>query len=153
MIRLNFNNETNSKISKAVFEKVFLAFVKILKNRIQKMVGKNVEVSLILIDDKKIKDINTKWRKKNKPTDVISFAYLEKTDSHVDIVDYKEKGIVGDIFISVDTAKKQAEEHKHNLNKELQILFTHGLLHLFGFDHKNDSQEKEMENWAKKILS
>ena len=102
----------------------------------------------MLIDDATIKAMNKEYRKKDSPTDVMSFAYLEVTDYK------KEKGdvIVGDIFISDDTAKKQAKEKGHSLKKELEILFVHGLLHCFGFDHRTDKEEAEMEKWAKKIL-
>ncbi|MEK7548061.1 MAG: rRNA maturation RNase YbeY, partial [Patescibacteria group bacterium] len=61
--------------------------------------------------------------------------------------------ISGDIFISVDTAKKQAKENGHSLETELAVLFVHGLLHLFGFDHKTGREEAEMERWARKVLA
>lgn len=95
------------------------------------------QVGLIIVNDKKIHELNKKYRKKNRPTDVLSFPYGSG---------------IGDIYISVDTAKKQAKERGHGLNKELDILFVHGLLHLFGFGHKNDKEEKTMESFAKKIL-
>jgi len=98
--------------------------------------------------DKSMQALNQEYRKKDEPTDVIAFAYLEVTDYK------KEKGdiIVGDIFISIDTAKRQAKERGAALGKELEVLFVHGLLHLFGFDHKTKKQETKMEKWAKKIL-
>jgi len=137
MTRLDFSNESGVRIQRKIFEDVFDVFTKMFKNK--------GGITLVLVDDKAIKKINSKWRKKNKTTDVISFAYLEGKKMPL-------LGVIGDIFISMDTANRQAKEHKHSLEKELQILFTHGLLHVFGFDHQNDSQEKEMEKWAKKIL-
>jgi len=145
MIRLDFLNESGVKIPKSVFSSVFKNFMEILRTRVKKLAGDKGIITIVLVDDKAIKKINAKWRKKNKPTDVISFAYLEGKKMPM-------TNKIGDIFISIDTAKKQAKEHLHSPNKELQILFIHGLLHLFGFDHKNDSQEKEMERWAGKIL-
>lgn len=149
MLKLGFTNETKEKIADKMFKKYLGVFYKVLKNKIDKMLGKRRgSIDLILVNDKTIKQMNREYRGKNKPTDVISFAYLE-------ITEYKKiKGdvICGDIFISVDTAKKQAKKNDHDLAAELAVLFVHGLLHLFGFDHKTNKQEAEMERWAKEIL-
>ena len=125
-----FSNETDTKISKKIFEKSFLKFKKAIKKD-------GGQIGLIIVNDKKIREFNLKYRKKNKPTDVLSFPY--------------GKG-EGDIYISAETAEKQAKERGHSLNKELNILFIHGLLHLFGFDHGNDKEEEIMEGFARKIL-
>lgn len=149
MIKFNFVNETASKIPEKFFQEIVNRFYKILKNRIDKMLLKRDGcIDLVLVEDKTIQAMNAEYRDLNKPTDVLSFAYLEVTEFEEGPTDI----IAGDIFISIDTAKKQAKEHKHALNKELEILFIHGLLHLFGFDHKTDKEEKEMASWAKKIL-
>lgn len=148
MIKFLFSNETNVAISKKIFEKVIGKSEKVLKI-------KKGEIGLTLVSDKKIHKLNKQYRKKDKPTDVLSFAYTENNSS-VDWIWGGEwparGGCLGDIFISVDTAKRQAKEHKHSLQKELRILFTHGVLHLFGFDHGNDKEEAEMGKWAGKIL-
>lgn len=149
-MKLSFVNETGEKISGAKFKKIINKTEKILSARIKSLLkAKNVEVCLIIIEDGFIKILNKKYRNTDKSTDVLSFAYLEseKTISGDTVV------AAGDIFISIETAKKQAKEKKHSLMCELEILFTHGLLHLFGFDHKNNKQEKEMEGFARKILS
>lgn len=149
MLDLNVINETKAKVSKKIFEDIFKSFNKVLKTKIDKKLGKRTGfVDLVINNDKAMHSINLEYRGKDEPTDVISFAYLEVTDFK------KEKGdiIAGDVFISIDTAKKQAKAHKHTLKKEFEVLFTHGLLHLLGFDHKNDKEEKEMEKWAKKVL-
>ncbi len=148
MLKFNFVNETKSKQSKKFFEDIVKKLHKVLKAKIEKLLMKrNGLIDLVLTDDRTIKALNHEYRGENKATDVISFAYLEVTEYK------KEKGdiIVGDVFISIDTAKKQAKAHKHDLKRELEVLFVHGLLHLFGFDHKTKKQEKEMEKWAKKI--
>lgn len=149
MIKFNFVNETVSKIPENFFQEIVDHFYKILKNRINKMLlNRDGSIDLTLVTDKVIQEMNAEYRNLNKPTDVISFAYLEVTEFE----NVPDDIIAGDIFISIDTAKKQAKEHKHALNKELEVLFIHGLLHLFGFDHKTDKGEKEMEEWAKKVL-
>jgi len=149
MIKLNFVNESGEKVSGAKFEGIIRKLEKILSARIKRLLkGQNGEVCLVITKDKFIKILNKTHRNIDKSTDVLSFAYLEgeKTISGNNIV------AIGDIFISTETAKKQAKEKKHALARELEILFTHGLLHLLGFDHRNDKQEKEMESFAKKIL-
>lgn len=150
MLKFDFTNETGQKFSKAVFKKLGDRFYKVLKAHVnKKLLKRNGSIELVIVDDAAIQELNREYRKKNKPTDVISFAYLEVTKYE------KEWGdvIVGDIFISVDTAKRQAKEKGHSLEKEMEILFVHGMLHCFGFDHRNDKQEAEMEKWAKKVLN
>lgn len=149
MLKFTFSNETKTKASKAAFKKLTDKSYKALKARIDKLLLKRDGlVDLVIIDDIKMLAMNMEYRGKDSTTDVISFAYLEVTEYE------KEKGdiIVADIFISADTAARQAKEKKHSLKKELETLFVHGLLHCLGFDHKSDKQEKEMEKWAKKIL-
>ncbi|MEK7085511.1 MAG: rRNA maturation RNase YbeY [Patescibacteria group bacterium] len=149
MLKFGFINETREKVDKAFFKKYVDRLYKILKARIdKKILRRDGKIDLVLIGDKQIKALNKEYRGKDSPTDVISFAYLE-------VIEFKKvQGdvIVGDIFISVDTAKRQAKENGHDLKKEFGILFVHGLLHLFGFDHKNDKEEAEMERWALKVL-
>jgi len=148
-LKLDFTNETRGKVDDAVFKPLFKLFLKDLSAKISKILkDKNGKISLIIVDDKKIHKINKEYRGVDKPTDVISFEYMEDKSA----VYGGENIVVGDIFISLDTAKKQALEHNHSLEKELGILFVHGLLHVLGFDHNNDKEEVEMEKWAKKIL-
>lgn len=145
-IKLHFKNETRDTVDGALFTVLMPRFEKILRERIGDFLGeKKGEINLILVSDEKIWEINRDYRGKNKPTDVISFAYLE--DAEVPF-----SGTVGDIFISVDTARAQAKDHGHDLERELMILFVHGMLHLFGFDHNDDAEEAEMEGFAAKIL-
>lgn len=150
MLHFLFSNETNFAVPKVVFAKIVAGFEKVLMAKVREVLGcENGEVSLILVNDQKIKLLNSKYRKKNKPTDVLSFAYTEGKR----LKGFEKSPVqAGDIFISLDTARKQADEHKHGLKKELGILFTHGLLHLFGFDHGNDKEEAEMGKWVDKIL-
>ena len=150
MIKLEISNSTKSKIGASGINNVVLKFEKVMKKRITEYLGKrDGEIDLVLVGDCKIKSLNREYRNKDKVTDVISFAYLEVTDYE----NTEGPIIVGDIFISIPTAKKQAKKNKHSLKKELEVLFVHGMLHLFGFDHNNDEEEKEMERWAKKIIT
>lgn len=149
MLKLGFTNETKARVSKDFFGAVIKRFYKVMKTVVdKKLLGRNGLIDVVLIDDVAMQQMNLEYRKKDRVTDIISFAYLEVTDYK------KEKGdvIAGDIFISVDTAKRQAEDKKHSLKDEMEFLFVHGLLHCFGFDHKTDKQEKEMDGWAEKVM-
>ena len=150
MLNFEFTNETAQKINPEIFSNRLGKCYEILKDLInEKTLGRPGTVDLVLVTDPVIEIMNREYRGEESATDVISFAYLEVTDFDKTI----DELIVGDIFISVDTAKKQATDKKHSFEKEMEILFVHGLLHLLGFDHNNDKEEKEMEKWAKKILT
>ena len=98
--------------------------------RAQRTVGLAGEVNLLLADDARLKALNKVFRGKNKPTDVLSFPAAENGE-----------GMAGDLAISVETAQRQADEHGHPLADEVRILTLHGLLHLAGHDHEQDSGE------------
>ncbi len=88
------------------------------------------DVELILTTDEEIKKINKEFRNKDKATDVLSFP-LENIPGMP----------LGSIVISIDTAKKEAEEFGHSIEDEIKLLFIHGLLHLLGYDHEIDNGE------------
>lgn len=108
----------------------------------------DVEVSCVLVDDERIHEINREYRHIDRSTDVISFAMEDNNQFYVEGM----PRTLGDIFISVDHAKKQAEEYGHSLRREMCFLFTHGILHLLGYDHMTDEQEKEMFGLQDQIL-
>jgi probable rRNA maturation factor len=93
------------------------------------------EVSLRLTDDATIRTLNRDYRGKDKPTDVLAFAQREgpAAELHPDVL--------GDLVISVDTARRQA---KRGLHAELLHLASHGLCHLLGYDHRDDAEERTM---------
>lgn len=108
----------------------------------------DVEVSCVLVDDERIHEINREYRHIDRSTDVISFAMEDNDQFYVEGM----PRTLGDIFISVDHAEKQAEEYGHSLRREMCFLFTHGILHLLGYDHMTDEQEKEMFGLQDEIL-
>ena len=108
----------------------------------------DVEVSCVLVDDERIHEINREYRHIDRSTDVISFAMEDNDQFYVEGM----PRTLGDIFISVDHAKKQAEEYGLSLRREMCFLFTHGILHLLGYDHMTDEQEKEMFGLQDQIL-
>ncbi len=104
------------------------------------------EISLMICSDEEIKNLNKVYREKDYATDVLSFPMSEDP--------YEEGGMLGDIVISLDTAKKQAAEADIALEREISFLFIHGLLHLMGFDHElGEDEEKEMFDLQEEILS
>lgn len=111
-------------------------------------IDESLELSCILVDDQKIHDINNEYRKINRSTDVISFALEDSEQYYVEGMPRS----LGDIFISIDHAKMQAKEYGHSLKREMCFLFTHGLLHLLGYDHVEKDDEEKMLARQKSIL-
>lgn len=106
----------------------------------------DAEVSLTFVDDEEIRSINKEMRDIDKATDVLSFPMLE-FDENGDIIDceYDMDGeylLLGDIVISVERARKQAEEYGHSFKREIAFLTVHSMLHLLGYDHVNSSEEE-----------
>ncbi len=107
-----------------------------------------IELSLTLCGKKKIKSLNRKYRKKDKVTDVLSFPV------HESFTNLSGQMELGDIFICLDVAIKQAREFKITLREEIIHLFVHGFLHLLGYDHEiSPLEEKRMFILEKKIIS
>ena len=119
-----------------------------------KMVGVKCDpiVSVTLVDNRYIHRINKKYRGIDRPTDVISFAFLDGGVSYDKILFNEGMVALGDIYISVEKAKEQAEEYHHSLKRELSFLFVHGLLHLLGYDHMEKEDEEKMFSLQEKIL-
>jgi probable rRNA maturation factor len=106
------------------------------------------ELSLRLTDDQEIQLLNSQYRQKNQPTDVLAFAALE---NDMPIV----QGLpiyLGDIIISVDTAARQALVYEHSLTEELAWLASHGFLHLLGWDHPDEDSLNDMLQRQEQLL-
>lgn len=101
-------------------------------------------LTLLVTNDREMKDLNRKFRKINKPTDVLSFHLKNK--------DQLTKNYLGDIVISVQTAKKQAQKQKKTIESELLMLLAHAYLHLLGYDHKLQKEAKIMFSLQNKTL-
>ena len=110
-------------------------------------------VSVSFVDNKYIHKINKKYRGIDRPTDVISFAFIDAEGNYDKILSSPGVVVLGDIYISIDKAKEQAEEYGHSLHRELSFLFVHGLLHLLGYDHMKEEDEKIMFKLQDEILS
>lgn len=112
----------------------------------------DLEVNVTITGNDEISKINSETRGINSPTDVLSFPMFEFEKEGVLPVHNKNETILGDIIISLEKAMEQAGEYGHSLKRELSFLFTHGLLHILGFDHINDDDRLKMEEIQRSIL-
>jgi probable rRNA maturation factor len=108
-----------------------------------------VEVAVTIVDNEKIHQLNREYRGIDRPTDVLSFPLWEPDEEWV----IDEEVMLGDIVISLPKAKEQAAEYGHTLARELGFLAVHGFLHLLGYDHETEQEEKEMFSRQEEILS
>lgn len=102
------------------------------------------EVSVSFVTNARIREINREYRDKDQATDVISFAMEEPGEGEVAIQLDGELRILGDIIISLDRTREQAIDYGHSFERELGFLAVHGFLHLLGYDHMTEQEEKEM---------
>ena len=107
----------------------------------------DAELSILLVDDNQIGELNRSWRRKNGPTNVLAFALTEGDDSAMAM------NLLGDIVISVETAAREAEKEKVSVHSRMQVLLVHGFLHLIGYDHeKSGSEATRMFSKEKELL-
>jgi pyridoxine 5-phosphate synthase len=105
------------------------------------------ELSILLVDDNQIGELNRVWRRKSGATNVLAFSLTEGDDSAMAM------NLLGDIVISVDTAAREAKEEGITLHTRVQALLLHGFLHLIGYDHeKSDSEAERMHNKERELL-
>ena len=139
MIKFNLINEFEFTFKE---EKIVKKIVKTIC-KVEKVKGKHV-VSIIIVDNQKIHEINKQYRNIDRPTDVISFAAIDGEETLPEEM--------GDIFISYEKIIEQAKEYGHSILREFAFLVTHGMYHLLGYDHMNQEDEKIMFAKQEKIL-
>ena len=118
----------------------------------QEHIDSEAELSVTFVDKDEIQNINKMYRDKDKVTDVISFA-LEEDEPEIDMNELDIPRVLGDIIICTDVANEQAENYGHSFERELGFLALHGFLHLLGYDHMTDEDEKEMFGRQDAILN
>jgi probable rRNA maturation factor len=145
---IDSNDETNSLSDNDLIQiENILAFASKKQN-----VEQGSEISITFVTNESIQEINREYRQKDYPTDVISFAMEELGEGEVEVVGVDMPRILGDIIISIPKAKEQAEEYGHSFMRELSFLAVHGFLHLLGYDHETEEDEKEMFSLQREIL-
>lgn len=143
-----FQNETDFDFNESLIDLVKKIILETLD---YEKFTKNVEISFSIVYNNKIKEINLKYRNINKETDVLSFPLLEyplKTNLNENIITP-----LGDILISIDKAIYQAKEYGHSLEREIAFLTVHSMLHLLGYDHMTEQEEKVMFEKQEIILN
>lgn len=134
--------ETLNEATLNAFDALFDAFCA-LEN-----VPERAIIDLTIVNDEIIREINKDYRNKDTRTDVLSFPQYEKDDD----LDGEVELLYGDVVISLERAKAQAEDYNHSLNRELCYLFVHSLMHLRGYDHMTEKDKREMRLHEERIL-
>lgn len=121
---------------------------KVVKFACKKLGIINPILNIVIVDNKKIQEINKIYRNKDSVTDVISFAFEE-----IDDLKYDNIRFLGEIYISYERCVSQAEDYGHSIKREFCYLAIHGLLHLLGYDHIKEEDKKVMRNLEEEILN
>ena len=108
---------------------------------------KSYEIGVTLVDDDYILTLNSQYRGKNVPTDVLSFNLSEEAEGNEDTF------VVGDVVISVETAVRQADEYNHSFEREMVYLLVHGIYHILGYTHDDDENKKAMRAKEEEIMN
>ncbi len=145
-MNIDFVYNDDNHLCEKSYEEKYIQIIETTLNYLE--IDDDVELSCVIVDDETIHSINKDYRSIDRSTDVISFALEDSEQYYVDDMPRS----LGDIFISYDHALKQAQEYGHSINREMCFLFTHGLLHLLGYDHMEDDDAKEMFELQDKIL-
>ncbi len=130
-MKIKIFNQTNQKIG----------HIQRLLKKVFKTIKEDEHMQIVLVTSSDIAELNKQYRNIDKPTDVLSFPNDDELDD-----------TLGDIFISIEQAELQALEYGHSFEREIAFLAVHGYLHLKGFDHHNDQDEKKMVEEQERIL-
>lgn len=147
-LSIDFLDETNEMTEKAIEQMEGL--LNLAQKKLQ--ITEPCELSVTFVDNDRIQEINREYRGKDKPTDVISFALEELGEGEIQISGANMPRVLGDIIISTDKAREQAADYGHSVERELGFLAVHGFLHLLGYDHETEAEEKEMFDLQRSIL-
>ena len=137
-----FENNTKEEVNYKLIENVISEALK------YEGVSDNTEISVTIVDNE---EINNKFRNIDRATDVLSFPLIDFDNE--DLPNDGSKIYLGDIIISIERAKEQANEYGHSLDREVGFLTAHSMLHLLGYDHMVPEEEKVMFAKQEEILS
>ena len=147
-----------------VSEEILKQTQEILEFAAQKTGKENKEMAVTFVSNERSHELNLEYRDTDRPTDVISLEYRPELDIAVDeedLLDHPElaemledfDAYIGELFISVDKAREQAEEYGHSFEREMGFLAVHGFLHINGYDHYTPEEEAEMFGLQEEILT
>ncbi len=119
------------------------------------LIDSKLIMTITFTTPEEIKKINKKYRKIDRATDVLSFPMFEKAelDEKIKNKDFLYEDVLGDVIISIDKVKEQAEEYGHSFERELSYMLVHGFYHLMGYDHIEEEDKKIMRPKEEKILN
>ena len=139
-------NPEYEKIIQKVVKKCF---------EVENLIGSQLYISIILTNPQNIHKINKEYRKVDKPTDVLSFPMFEQKEieNKIKQKDFKHEDVLGDIIISIEQVKKQAEEYGHGFEREFAYMIVHGFYHLMGYDHIEEADKAIMREKEENILN
>lgn len=112
--------------------------------------SKNLYINIILTNPKNIKEINKQYRNIDKETDVLSFPMFEKEE--IPNIEGDIPDVLGDIVISIERVKEQANEYRHTFERELSYMVVHGFYHLMGYDHMIEEEKNIMRQKEENVL-
>jgi len=147
-----------------VSEEIIKQTQDVLEFAAQKTGKENKEMAVTFVSNARSHELNLEYRDTDRPTDVISLEYKPELDIVVDeedLLDHPElaemledfDAYIGELFISVDKAREQAEEYGHSFEREMGFLAVHGFLHINGYDHYTPEEEAEMFGLQEEILT
>ena len=139
MVEFIIENETNETVSQTTVDELNAVCSVIMENE---ECNFDAQISLTFTDNEGIRSINRDWRGIDRATDVLSFPMLEFDGDEIDAEFEMENGLVllGDIVISLERAREQAQELNHSFRREIAFLTAHSMLHLLGYDHVDDAE-------------
>ncbi|MWB99789.1 rRNA maturation RNase YbeY [Agromyces seonyuensis] len=141
---IEINNESAIEVDEAALQRVAVYALDALH------VHRDAELAVVLVDEGAMEQLHVQWMDEPGPTDVLSFPMDELRPGTLD--EPTPAGLLGDIVLCPQVAIEQAKTAGHGLTDELQLLTTHGILHLLGFDHAEPDEEKEMFGLQRDIL-
>ena len=150
MYQIEYLDIEESKKQEEIIEKVLKKCFEI-----EKLENSKLYISITLTTPSNIQKINKEYRKIDKATDVLSFPMFEKNeiDEKIEKQDFEYEDILGDIIISIEQVKIQAEEYGHSFERELAYMLVHGFYHLMGYDHIEEEDKVIMRQREENILN
>lgn len=143
LFTLDIYNFTREKTDKNIFFDILKKAESYLIKERKIKKSKRFSLELSFVGERRMIFFNRRYHHKNRPTDVISISYFEPA---------MNDSFLGEIFICIPYARRQARQLGQSLREELKFLFLHGLLHLFGYDHKKPTEEHHMNSLIYRIL-
>lgn len=130
----------------------------------EKIGKQNKEMAVTFVDNKRVHEVNLEYRRIDRPTDVVSLEYKPENEIFFDEEDLQDNpelaemmedfdAYIGELYISIDKAREQAEDYGHSYEREMGFLAVHGFLHINGYDHYRPEDEAEMFGLQEEILT